>query len=603
MSKRSFILLLTIVALIALLFFAFQPGKEKVSEVSVSEFLNKVRAGEVEKVVVKGNAVDITTKAGEKLKCTKGENTDLLELFNREGIKLGEGGPEIKYEEGSWFNQNWLMLLINFIPLLFFVGLLFFLLRRAPGPGQAMSFGQSKAKVFTGNRPSITFKDVAGGEECKQELQEVVEFLKHSEKFTSLGARIPRGVLLVGPPGTGKTLLSKAVAGEAGAPFFSISGSEFVEMFVGVGAARVRDLFDQAKRNAPALIFVDEIDAVGRHRGAGIGGGHDEREQTLNQILGEMDGFTTDTNVIVLAATNRPDILDPALLRPGRFDRRVVINSPDVNERKAILGVHTKGKPLGEDADLEVVAKQTPGFSGADLSNIVNEAAIQAARREKKVIGMEEFDEAIEKVVAGPERKGRVITQEEKSTIAYHESGHALVMHQLPHCDPVHKVSIISRGVALGHTRPLPKEDRFLGTRSKFKDELTGLLGGRAAEEIVFNEVTTGAANDLKQATDLARKMVTEYGMSEKLGPRTLGKREEMVFLGREVAEQRDYSEKLALQIDEEVHGLIEKAYETARSILTKGRGKLDKLAAELIAKETIEGKELQALLESPASS
>ena len=603
MSRNSFVLLLAIVALVALLFFVFSPGKEKVQNISVSEFLSRAKAGEITEITKKGDTLKLTTTGGQELECIIGENTslpELLDLLDREGVKVGEGGVIVQEEKVSRFSRDWLLVMVNFVPLLLFGALLFFLLQRAPGPNQALSFGRSRARMFTGNRPTVTFKDVAGVEEAKQELQEIVEFLKNPEKFTSLGARIPRGVLLVGPPGTGKTLLSKAVAGEAGVPFFSISGSEFVEMFVGVGAARVRDLFDQAKRNAPSIIFVDEIDAVGRHRGAGIGGGHDEREQTLNQILAEMDGFDTNTNVIVISATNRPDILDPALLRPGRFDRRVVLDPPDLNGREAILEVHTRGKPLGENVDLMVLAKQTPGFSGADLANLVNEAAILAARRGKKVIEMEEFEEAIERVIAGPERKTRVISQEEKRITAYHEAGHALVMHHLPHCDPVHKVSIIARGVALGYTLPLPGEDRYLRSRSKFKDELAGLLAGRAAEELVFNDVTTGAANDLEQATKLARRMVTEYGMSEKLGPRTFGKREELIFLGKEIAEQRDYSEKIALQIDEEVHQLIEEAYQTAQDILKKYRPNLDRLAEELITRETIEGEELKALLEAP---
>ena len=603
MSRNSFILLLAIVALVALLFFVFSPGKEKVQNISVSEFLSRAKAGEITEITKKGDTLKLTTTGGQELECIIGENTslpELLDLLDREGVKVGEGGVIVQEEKASRLSRDWLLVMVNFIPLLLFGALLFFLLQRAPGPNQALSFGRSRARMFTGNRPTVTFKDVAGVEEAKQELQEVVEFLKNPGKFTSLGARIPRGVLLVGPPGTGKTLLSKAVAGEAGVPFFSISGSEFVEMFVGVGAARVRDLFDQAKRNAPSIIFVDEIDAVGRHRGAGIGGGHDEREQTLNQILAEMDGFDTSTNVIIISATNRPDILDPALLRPGRFDRRVVLDPPDLNGREAILEVHTKGKPLGENVDLKVLAKQTPGFSGADLANLVNEAAILAARRGKRVIEMAEFEEAIERVIAGPERKTRIISQEEKRITAYHEAGHALVMHHLPQCDPVHKVSIIARGVALGYTLPLPGEDRHLHSRSKFKDELASLLGGRAAEEMVFNDVTTGAASDLEQATKLARRMVTEYGMSEKLGPRTFGKREELIFLGKEIAEQRDYSEKIALQIDEEVHRLIEEAYQTAQDILKKYRPNLDRLAEELVNRETIEGGELKAILEAP---
>jgi cell division protease FtsH len=450
--------------------------------------------------------------------------------------------------------------------------------------------------MFTGDKPTVTFEDVAGVEEAKEELQEVVEFLKEPEKFISLGARIPKGVLLVGAPGTGKTLMAKAVSGEAGVPFFSISGSEFVEMFVGVGASRVRDLFDQAKRNSPCIVFVDEIDAVGRHRGAGLGGSHDEREQTLNQILVEMDGFDTDTNVIILAATNRPDILDPALLRPGRFDRRVVLDRPDMNGRKAILEVHARGKPLAADVDLMALAKQTPGFVGADVENLVNEAALLAARRSKKAIGMEEFQEAVERVLAGPERKSRLISDEEKEIIAYHEAGHALVMKALPHCDPVHKVSIISRGMALGYTLPLPEDDRYLEHRTKFQDKLAGLLGGRTAEELVFGDVTTGAANDLERATKIARKMVTEYGMSEKLGPMTFGQKEELVFLGREIGEQRDYSEAVAQEIDNEIRSLIEEAHNRAKEVLTTYRDKLEALAKRLIEVETIEAPELDAL-------
>jgi len=476
--------------------------------------------------------------------------------------------------------------------------LFYFLLRQAQGSNsQALSFGKSRARMFTGDQPTVTFEDVAGVEEAKEELYEVVEFLKEPEKFIALGARIPKGVLLVGAPGTGKTLMAKAVSGEAGVPFFSISGSEFVEMFVGVGASRVRDLFDQAKRHSPCIVFVDEIDAVGRLRGAGLGGSHDEREQTLNQILVEMDGFDTDTNVIILAATNRPDILDPALLRPGRFDRRVVLDIPDINGRKGILDVHVRGKPLANDIHLEILARQTPGFVGADIESMVNEAAILAARANKKVIGMEEFEEAIERVLAGPERKSRIISDEEKKIIAYHEAGHAMVMGKLPHCDPVHKVSIVSRGMALGYTMPLPEEDRYLKHRAKFKDELAGLLGGRAAEELMFNDVTTGAASDLVQATKLARKMVCEYGMSEDLGPMTFGKKQELIFLGREIAEQRDYSEAVAQEIDREVRGLIDEAHSRAREILTTYRDKLIALAQRLIEDETLEGAELEAML------
>ena len=440
---------------------------------------------------------------------------------------------------------NWGGLILNFLPFLLLIFLFWLIFRQARGANnQAMSFGRSRARLFPANRATVTFADVAGAEEAKQDMQEVVEFLKSKEKFQSLGARIPKGVLLVGPPGTGKTLMARAVAGEADVPFFSISGSEFVEMFVGVGASRVRDLFDQAKRNTPCIIFIDEIDAVGRQRGTGLGGSHDEREQTLNQILVEMDGFDTNTSVIVIAATNRPDILDPALLRPGRFDRRVVLDLPDIVGRLAILKVHTNGKPLDKDVDLEVLAKGTVGFSGADLANVVNEAAILAARHNKKTISIKDFEESIDRVIAGPERKSRKISPKEKEVIAYHEAGHALVARMLPNADPVHKISIVARGMALGYTKQLPAEDRYLVTRSQLKDKLATLLGGHAAEELIFNERTTGAHSDIQQVTAYARRMVTDYGMSDKLGTRTFGNKQEMVFLGREISEQKDYSER-----------------------------------------------------------
>jgi cell division protease FtsH len=458
-----------------------------------------------------------------------------------------------------------------------------------------MSFGKSRARMFLGNKTVVTFSDVAGVDEAKMELQEVVEFLKYPEKFNSLGARIPRGVLLVGPPGTGKTLLARAVAGEAGVPFFSISGSEFVEMFVGVGASRVRDLFDQAKRNSPCIVFVDEIDAVGRQRGAGLGGSHDEREQTLNQILVEMDGFDTNTNVIVVAATNRPD-LDPALLRPGRFDRQVILDRPDMKGRLEILRVHVKGKPLEKDIDLTTVAKQSPGFSGADLANLVNEAAILAARRNKKTIGLPEFGEALERVVAGPERKSRIISDEEKAIIAYHEGGHAMVQRILPKCDPVAKVSIISRGMALGYTMGLPMEDRYLQSKSEFEDKIAGMLAGNVAERLMFGDTTTGSSNDIEKATNLARRMVTEFGMSEKLGPLAFGKREEMIFLGREIGEQRNYSDEVARMIDDEVRAIIDKAHSRATEVLTAHKDRLTELAEALVAKETIEADEFAAM-------
>jgi len=494
---------------------------------------------------------------------------------------------------GQWLSTA----IFAFLPVLLIGGFIFFMMRQAQGTNnQAMSFGKSRARMFLGNKTVVTFNDVAGVDEAKQELTEVVEFLKYPEKFNSLGARIPRGVLLVGPPGTGKTLLARAVAGEAGVPFFSISGSEFVEMFVGVGASRVRDLFEQAKRNSPCIVFVDEIDAVGRQRGAGLGGSHDEREQTLNQILVEMDGFDTNTNVIVVAATNRPDVLDPALLRPGRFDRQVVLDRPDIKGRREILNVHIKGKPLDKTVDLDELARRTPGFSGADLANLVNEAAILAARHNKKSVAPSDFNEAIDRVVAGPERRSRLITPEEKTIIAYHEGGHAVVQRVLPKCDPVSKVTIVSRGMALGYTMSLPSEDRYLHSKSEFEDKIAGMLGGHVAEEIVFGDTTTGASNDIEKATGLARAMVTQYGMSEDLGPLTFGKKDEMIFLGREISEQRNYSDEIAAKIDAEVRTLIDRAYQRAKEALLAQREVLDRLAALLIEKETIESEEFESL-------
>ncbi len=528
--------------------------------------------------------------------------TRLREMLESEGID-----PNIVAVKPS--GTNWGMIALQIVVPIMLVGVLFyFFFRSARGTTtQAFNFSKSRARLSQGNKPNVTFADVAATEEAKQELQEMVDFLRSPQKFSALGARVPRGVLLVGPPGTGKTLLAKAVAGEANAPFYSISGSEFVEMFVGVGAARVRDLFEQAKRNTPSIVFVDEIDAVGRHRGAGLGGGHDEREQTLNQILSEMDGFDTNTNVIVVAATNRPDILDPALLRPGRFDRHIVIDSPDIQGRKAILEVHAKGKPLAEGVDLETIAKQTPGFSGADLANVINEAALLAARRERKDISLKELEDATDRVIAGPERKARVMNQKEREIIAYHESGHALVAKMLPNADPVHKISIIARGTMGGWTRFLPSEDRHLWTKSQFDDRLAVTIGGRAAEEIAFGEVSTGAQNDLAEATKLARRMVTDFGMSDELGPRTFGQRQELVFLGREISEQRDYSEKIARKIDDEVHNIIQRAYHTAKRIVSENKTKLKQIADQLIVKETLEEADLDELFDGlvaePASS
>ena len=553
--------------------------------------------GEIAAIIVDDGELLLTTLDGRELITATG-NLSLVEL---QELGLNLKGVDYKVKPAGF---DWGSILISFLPLLLFGALIFFLFRSARGANsQAMSFGRSRARLLQGSTPTVTFDDVAGVEEAKQELHEVVEFLKSREKFQSLGARSPKGILLIGPPGTGKTLLARAVAGEAGVPFFSISGSEFVEMFVGVGASRVRDLFDQAKRNTPCIIFIDEIDAVGRHRGAGLGGGHDEREQTLNQILVEMDGFDTNTSVIILAATNRPDILDPALLRPGRFDRRVILDRPDINGRTAILKVHSKGKPLDDEVDLEVLAKQTAGFSGADLANLLNEAAILAARRGQKVIKMADLEESIDRVIAGPERKSRRISPKEKEIGAYHEAGHALVAKLLPNADPVHKVSIVARGMMGGYTRLLPTEDRYLMTRSQFKDMISTLLAGQTAEELIFKEMTTGAQNDIEEATKLARKMVTSYGMSEKLGPRTFGHKEEMVFLGREITEQRDYSEKVAQDIDEEVYSIIQHAHDEARRLLTENKARLIHIAEKILVQETIEGEELELAFTEPLTT
>jgi len=526
--------------------------------------------------------------------------TTFRDSFQIETI-LREDKVNFNTEQPSSSNLLLSVVLPNVILFLVIGGFMWYMLRQTQsGNNQAISFGRSRARLLSGDKPAVTFNDVAGVEEAKQELTEIVEFLKFPEKFTALGARIPKGVLMVGPPGTGKTLLSKAVAGEAGVPFFSISGSEFVEMFVGVGASRVRDLFDQAKKNSPCIVFVDEIDAVGRQRGAGLGGGHDEREQTLNQLLVEMDGFETNTHVIVIAATNRPDVLDPALLRPGRFDRHVTLDRPDIRGRRAILEVHARNKPFDGQVDLEVLARQTPGFSGADLSNLINEAAILAARNNKKAIGQLELEEAIARVIAGPERKSRMITEQEKNVIAYHEIGHALVAKSLPNADPVHKVSIISRGMALGWTMQLPTEDRYLVSRSELNDDMAVILGGRVAEELIFGDITSGASDDIGKATKLARRMVTEWGMSDKLGPLTFGHKEELVFLGRDLGEQRNYSEEIAGEIDQEVHRLVDAGYQRARKILTERREKLVHLAEYLKQEETIEGWQMDAVINSP---
>jgi cell division protease FtsH len=576
------------------------PLEEK-EEVSLSKLASQINNEQVSQINVQGNELEIELKDGTQEISRKEPESSLTESLANVGVekdKLRDIQLNLEDTSGRDF---WLAFFVPFIlPFIFIAFFIWFLLRQAQrGNNQAMTFGRSRARVLLPARDKegrITFKDVAGAKEAKEELHEVVEFLRTPKKFWNLGARIPRGFLLLGPPGTGKTLLAKAVAGEANVPFFSISGSEFVEMFVGVGASRVRDLFKQAKKNSPAIVFIDEIDAVGRHRGAGLGGGNDEREQTLNQILVEMDGFDTNVNVIVIAATNRPDVLDPALLRPGRFDRRVTIDNPDIEEREAILKLHVTDKKMEKDVSLRQVAERTPGFSGADLANLVNEAAILAARRNKKTTGMDELREAIEKVILGPERRSKVFSPEEKKVTAYHEGGHALVSASLPNADPVHKVSIVSRGHAAGYTLNVPEKDRSLKFRSYFLDQLTVLLGGYAAEERIFDEMTTGASNDLERATEMARKLVTRFGMS-KLGPVTYGENEDMVFLGRDIQDKKNYSEKVAESIDEEVRRFIEEAHQKAREILREKSETLEKIAQALIKKETLEKDEFDALV------
>ncbi len=602
---QSFIIyFLLIIAIGAMLYVGFRQDSNAPQPLTINQVAQAIQNSEVARVIIQSDTqIHIVYKSGKEADSNKELSATLVDQLVGLGVTPAQLSPNnvlIEVQSPSpW--AGILSSLLYILPVIFMAGVLWFIFRQAQGSNNAaMAFGKSRARMFSGEHPTVTFQDVAGIEESKQELAEVVEFLKEPQKFIQLGARIPKGVLLVGPPGTGKTLLAKAVSGEAGVPFFSISGSEFVEMFVGVGASRVRDLFDQAKRHSPCIVFVDEIDAVGRQRGAGLGGSHDEREQTLNQMLVEMDGFDTDTNVIIIAATNRPDILDPALLRPGRFDRRVTLDRPDVKGREAILKVHAKGKPLEPNVDLASLARGTPGFVGADLENMINESAILAARRNKKSIGQPELEEAIERVVMGPERKSRLISDEEKRIIAYHEAGHAVVANAIPEADPVQKITIVGRGQAGGATWYRPDDDRVLFSRKKMIATLAGALGGRVAEELVFDDITSGASNDIEQVTRMARAMVTRLGMSSELGPMVYGQKEELIFLGREISEQRDYSEAIAEKIDDEVRNLVNEAYKLAKSLLTSYRTQLDAVAKKLLEAETITREEFEAIFPPP---
>lgn len=585
----SFYLLIIIIAISIIDYYSSRTTTKQ--EISYTQFLKQTEEQKVERVTIVENTIRGKLKDGQEFTTIAPDDPTLINTLRSKGVDIKAEQPP----QPPW----WTTIFSSILPMLLLIGVWFFIMQQTQGGGnRVMSFGKSKAKLHTDDKTKVTFSDVAGADEAKQELEEVVEFLKHPKKFNDLGARIPKGVLLVGPPGTGKTLLARAIAGEAGVPFFSISGSDFVEMFVGVGASRVRDLFEQAKKSAPCIVFIDEIDAVGRQRGAGLGGGHDEREQTLNQLLVEMDGFGVNEGIIIIAATNRPDILDPALLRPGRFDRQIVVDRPDVKGRLEILKVHTRGKPVAKDVDLGVLARRTPGFTGADLSNLVNEAALLAARRNKKRIDMPELEESVERVVAGPERKSKVISDKEKRLTAYHEAGHALVGMLLTHTDPVHKVSIIPRGRAGGYTLMLPKEDRYYATKSELLDQLKTLVGGRVAEAVVLKEISTGAQNDLERATELVRKMITEYGMSEVLGPITFGRNhEQQVFLGRDFGRDRNYGEEVASAIDKEVRRIIEDAYAKTEELLKANIDKLHAVAQALLERETLEGWELDQLL------
>ena len=587
---KNVLFYLLIIMVIIWMFDLYGEKNSKPADISYTSFMQHVQQDEIKQVTIVDNVISGKLKDGKEFSTVAPNDSKLVEKLEAKKVDIKAELPP----QPPW----WMSILSSILPMLIIVGLWFMLMNQGgAGGGKVMNFGKSRARRYDEEKLKITFKDVAGAEEAKQELEEVVEFLKHPQKYNDLGAKIPKGVLLYGPPGTGKTLLAKAVAGEAGVPFFSISGSDFVEMFVGVGASRVRDLFDQAKKSAPCIVFIDEIDAVGRQRGAGLGGGHDEREQTLNQLLVEMDGFSANEGIIMIAATNRPDILDPAMLRPGRFDRQIVVDRPDIKGRTEILKVHVKGKPMGPDVNLDVIAQRTPGFTGADLSNLVNEAALLTARKDKKAINMPEMEEAAERVIMGPERKSRVISDKEKRLTAYHEGGHTIVGMLLEHTDPVHKVTIIPRGRAGGYTLSLPKEDKYYATRSEMLDELKVLLGGRVAEALVLKEISSGASNDLQRATQLARQMICEYGMSENIGPVTFGHRQDQVFLGRDIARDKDYSEEVAAEIDKEVRSFMEDAYAATEKLLSDNIDKLHVIAKALMEKETLEEEEINQLV------
>lgn len=587
---KNVLFYLLIIMVIIWMFDLYGEKNSKPADISYTSFMQHVQQDEIKQVTIVDNVISGKLKDGKEFSTVAPNDSKLVEKLEAKKVDIKAELPP----QPPW----WMSILSSILPMLIIVGLWFMLMNQGgAGGGKVMNFGKSRARRYDEEKLKITFKDVAGAEEAKQELEEVVEFLKHPQKYNDLGAKIPKGVLLYGPPGTGKTLLAKAVAGEAGVPFFSISGSDFVEMFVGVGASRVRDLFDQAKKSAPCIVFIDEIDAVGRQRGAGLGGGHDEREQTLNQLLVEMDGFSANEGIIMIAATNRPDILDPALLRPGRFDRQIVVDRPDIKGRTEILKVHVKGKPMGQDVNLDVIAQRTPGFTGADLSNLVNEAALLTARKDKKAINMPEMEDAAERVIMGPERKSRVISDKEKRLTAYHEGGHTIVGMLLEHTDPVHKVTIIPRGRAGGYTLSLPKEDKYYATRSEMLDELKVLLGGRVAEALVLKEISSGASNDLQRATQLARQMICEYGMSENIGPVTFGHRQDQVFLGRDIARDKDYSEEVAAEIDKEVRSFMEDAYAATEKLLSDNIDKLHVIAKALMEKETLEEEEINQLV------